>query len=83
MVKIRPYFHKSLWVVIFVYFSISLSQKHMSLKILHEAIIIWTLWVVFLGFPNWKMTLACVNVNVDVDLWRFLGDWTFISQILQ
>jgi hypothetical protein len=28
MVKIRSYFHKSIWLVIFVCFSISLSQKH-------------------------------------------------------
>jgi hypothetical protein len=29
------------------------------------------------------MTLAFVNVSVDVDLWGFLNDWTFISQKLQ
>jgi hypothetical protein len=28
MVKIWPYFHKFIWVAIFVYFSIFLSQKH-------------------------------------------------------
>jgi len=41
------------------------------------------LWVVLLGLPSWKMTLAFVNVNVDVDLWGFLSDWTFINQRLQ
>jgi hypothetical protein len=37
----------------------------------------------FLGLRNWKMTSISINVNVDVDLWGFLGDWTFISQRLQ
>jgi hypothetical protein len=41
------------------------------------------MWVVFLGLPNWKMTLVYVNVSVDVEMWRFLSDWTFISQRLQ
>ncbi len=83
MVNIGPYFRKSLWVAIFDCISISLSQEHMFLKVLFGALFIWTLKVVLLGLPNWKMTLAFVNVSVDVDLWGFLNDWTFISQRLQ
>jgi len=33
MVKIWPYFHKFIWVTIFVCFSISLSQKHIFWKL--------------------------------------------------
>jgi hypothetical protein len=63
----------------FYFFSISLFQKHMFLKVSFGALFIWILWVVLLGLPNWKMTLGSINVNVDVDLWGFFGDGTFIS----
>jgi hypothetical protein len=65
-----------------LFFSIFLFQKHILKNKLHGEIIIWTLWVVLLGFPNWKMTLVYVNVSVDVNLWGFLGDWTSGSQRL-
>jgi hypothetical protein len=29
-------------------------------------------FVVFLGIPNWKITLDSINVNVNVDLWGLL-----------
>jgi hypothetical protein len=46
MVKIWPYFHKSIWVAIFVCFSKKLSQKHILKKFK------WgILFMAFLGFP--------------------------------
>ncbi len=83
MAKIGPHFHKSLQVAIFVFISIFNLKNIFFLKVVLGALFIWTLKVVLLGLPNWKMTLAFVNVSVDVDLWGFLNDWTFISQKLQ
>jgi hypothetical protein len=80
MVKIWLYFHKSIWVAIFVYFSIPLSQKHMFLKALHGSLFIWTLWIFFSGFPNLKMTSATLNTSFHIDLGRFVGDWQCIIQ---
>jgi hypothetical protein len=76
-------FWNCIWVAIFVCFSIFLSQKHMFLKVLDGALFLWTLWVFLLGFSNQKMTLATLNTNFDIDLGRFVGDWTCIIQILE
>jgi hypothetical protein len=46
MVKIWPYFHKSIWVAIFVYFSKKLSQKHIF-ECFRDDII----FMDFVGFP--------------------------------
>jgi len=43
------------------------SVSHMFLKVLLGALFTWTLWVVLLELPNWKMTSTFVNVSV-VDL---------------
>jgi hypothetical protein len=77
MIKIGPYFHKSLWVAIcfFQFFC----PKRIFFKVLLGALFIWTLWVIFLGLSNWKMTSTFVNVSVDINLWGFLGEWTCIS----
>jgi hypothetical protein len=82
MVKIGPYFHKSLQIAIFIFFYFLISKIYF-LKFLFGVLFIWILWVVVLGLPNSKMILAFVNVSVDVDLWGFLNDWTFINQRLQ
>ncbi len=46
MVKIWPYFHKSIWVAIFVYFLISLSQN-----IFCESFRWGIIFLEFVGFP--------------------------------
>ncbi len=71
MVKLWPYFHKSIWVAIFVCFS-------NFLKVLDGALFLWTLWVFLLGLSNQKMTSTTLNTNFHIDLWRFVGDWTRI-----
>jgi len=43
------------------------SASHMFLKVLFGALFTWTLWVVLLKLPNWKMTSTFINVSV-VDL---------------
>ncbi len=72
-----------MWVIVFVYFLVLLSQKHMFLKVLDGAIFLKTLWVFFLALPNSKMTLATLNTHFHIDLGRFIGDWTCIIQILE
>jgi len=74
MVKISPYFHKSIWVAIFVCFAISLFQNHMFLNVLHGALFIWTLWVSFLGLPNLKMTSTTLNISFHIYLGKSVGD---------
>ncbi len=46
MVKIWPYFHKSIWVIIFICFSIFLSQKH-----IFESFKWGIIFMDFVGFP--------------------------------
>ncbi len=84
IVEIGPYFHKSIWVVIFVFLFFNFFvPKELFLKFLDGAISLWNLWVFLLGLPNQKMTLATQNTNFHIDLGRFVGDWTCIIQILQ
>jgi len=52
MVKIGPYFHKFMWVVIFVFFKKKIVPKEFFLKVLLGALFITILWVVLLGLPN-------------------------------
>ncbi len=83
MAKIWLYFHKSIWITIFVCFSIYLSQKHMLLKVVDGALFIWTLWVFLLRLSNFKMTSVTLNTGFHIYLGRFVGDWTCIIQILE
>jgi hypothetical protein len=53
-------------------FSICLSQKHVFVKALHGLLFIWTLWIFFLGLPNFKMTLTTLNTSFHIDLGRFV-----------
>jgi hypothetical protein len=46
----------------------------MFLKALNGPLFIWTLWVFFLGLPNFKMTLTTLNTSFHIDLGRFIGD---------
>ncbi len=82
MVKIWPYFLKSIWIAIYLFFSISLSQKHIFWKLYMGHLFIWTLWVFLLGLPNKKMTLVTLNTSFHIDLGSFVGDWTCIMQRL-
>jgi hypothetical protein len=90
MVKIWPYFHKFMWVGIFVFFfSIFLSQKHMFLKVLHGSLFIWTLWVFIYGShmdehgPNvgWKVfsKFPCVRCPMDINKGRIPHYFWFIQ----
>jgi hypothetical protein len=82
MVKIWPYFHKSIWIVIFVRFS-NFCPKKYFLKVLNGASFLWTFVGFFLGLPNFKMTLIILNASFHIDLGRFVGDWICIIQILE
>jgi hypothetical protein len=73
MVKIWPYFHKSIWVANFILFSNFLKSFRWGIIPLD-----------FLGFfPNQKMTSATLNTNFHIDLGRFVCDWTCSIQILE
>jgi hypothetical protein len=78
IIKIWSYFHKSIWVAIIVYFSISLSQKHMFLKALHS----FVFCEFSLRLPNLKMTSVTLNTSSYINLGRFVNDWTCIIQKL-
>jgi hypothetical protein len=46
----------------------------MFLKALDGALFLWTLWVFFLGLPNFKMISTTLNLSFHKDLGRFVGD---------
>jgi hypothetical protein len=46
----------------------------MVLKILDGALLLWTLWVFFLGLANLKITSTTLNTRFHIDLGRFVGD---------
>jgi hypothetical protein len=48
--------------------------KAYFLRVLNGALSFWTLWVFFLGLPNFKMTLVTLNTSFHIDLGRFVGD---------
>ncbi len=58
MVKIWPYFHKSIWIAIFVSFSISLSQKHFFLESCRLSIIPLNFLGFFKGFSKLKNDIS-------------------------
>jgi hypothetical protein len=43
-----------------------------SLKVLDEALFIWTFWVLHLGLPNQKVTLTTLNIKFHINLGRFV-----------
>jgi len=81
-VKIWPYFHKSIWIEIFVYFSTFLSQKHFF-ESFTWVIIHMDLVGFFLRLPNLIMTSITLNLSFHIDLGRFVGDSTCIIQIIR
>jgi hypothetical protein len=48
--------------------------KTYFLKVLDEALFLWTLWVFLLRLPNKKMTSSTLNTSFHIDLGRFVGD---------
>jgi hypothetical protein len=60
MVKIWQYFHKSIWVANFGFFSISLFWK-MFLKVIDRLLFLKTLWVFLLGLPNLKNDISYIK----------------------
>jgi hypothetical protein len=83
MVKIWPYFHKSIWIVIlFLFFQFVCTKKYVF------ECFTWTIiHMDFVGFlfrtSKFKMTLVTLNISFHIDLGRFVNDWTCIIQILE
>jgi hypothetical protein len=46
----------------------------MFLRVLNGALFLCTLWVLFLGLSNFKMTSATLNTSFHIDLGRFVYD---------
>ncbi len=63
MVQIWPYFHRSIWVAIFVLFFKFFAPIFIYLKALDGPLFIWTLWVFLLGLPGLKITSNTLNIN--------------------
>jgi len=74
IVKIWPYFHKSIWVAIFVCFSISLFQEHFF-----ENFTWGIIHMDFVGFTfrtyKFKNDMNYINTSFHIDLGMFIGDW--------
>jgi len=57
----------------FLFFNFFVPKAYF-LRALHGSLIMWTLWVFFLGPSNFKMTSITLNISFHIDLGRFVGD---------
>ncbi len=69
MVKFWPYFHKSIWIAIFLLLLIFFQDfcpKKYCLKVFDGALFLWNLWVLFLGLSNFKNDISYIKYKFSL-----------------